>query len=144
MYICINKNELIVSLSIKKAVQVVVLNEKGNVLCVSRKDNHTDFGLPGGKVETGETDVRAAIRELKEETGLDVKNMTLIYANTMYGMLGYTYFAECTGEIQTSEPHVVKWGTFKDLVDGGFGEWNMEVYKVLRKLDIKCKGIIIE
>lgn len=129
------------SLNIRKAVQVVVLNNKGNVLCVSRKDNHADFSLPGGKVEDGETDTRAAIRELKEETGLDVKRMTLIYANTMYGMLGYTYFAECTGEIQTSEPHAVKWGTFKDLAEGRFGEWNMEVYKVLRKLEIKFKGI---
>jgi 8-oxo-dGTP pyrophosphatase MutT (NUDIX family) len=35
------------------------------------------FGFPGGNVETGETLILAAIRELKEETGVDVKEHLL-------------------------------------------------------------------
>ena len=29
----------------------VIINEQGLVLAVSRKDDHTNFGLPGGKME---------------------------------------------------------------------------------------------
>ena len=57
----------------KEAVQIVILNEKNEVLAVSRKDNHKDFGLPGGKVDPEDfSNVDAIIREVKEETGLDI------------------------------------------------------------------------
>lgn len=57
------------------AVQIVLLNKKGEVLAVSRKHDHNDFGLIGGKVDEGENVVEAAIRETKEETGLDISNI---------------------------------------------------------------------
>lgn len=44
----------------------------GLFLVVSRKDNSNLWGLPGGKVDPGETLLHAVIRETKEETLLDV------------------------------------------------------------------------
>ena len=44
----------------------------GKVLGVSRKTDPNDFGLPGGKVDEGETLYDAMVREVKEETGLTV------------------------------------------------------------------------
>lgn len=35
----------------KEAVQVVILNDEGEVLAVSRKHDHNDFGLVGGSIE---------------------------------------------------------------------------------------------
>ena len=35
--------------SLKIAVQVIIFNSENQIVAVSRKDNHSDFGLPGGK-----------------------------------------------------------------------------------------------
>ena len=60
----------------KKCTQVVILNENGEVLSVSRKHDHNDFGLVGGKVDEGETPLEAVIRETREETGLTFSEVT--------------------------------------------------------------------
>ena len=49
-----------------------VFNENGEVLLQKRSDS-AKWGFPGGAVEIGETPQMAAVREIKEETGLDVK-----------------------------------------------------------------------
>lgn len=54
-----------------------VFNEKGEVLLQRRGDTNK-WGFPGGAIELGETPEMAAIREAKEETGLDVEVGKLI------------------------------------------------------------------
>lgn len=125
----------------KKNVHCILINDEGFVLCVSRKDDYTDFGLPGGKVEAEDlTELDALHREVKEETGLDIYNTKLIFACHRNGSMGYTYIADFSGTINTTEPHVVKWGTFADLIDGSFGEWNYMVYQSLLDMDL-CQKI---
>jgi 8-oxo-dGTP diphosphatase len=55
------------------AVGVIVLSGKG-ILLGKRKGplGAGEYSLPGGKVDFGESPVQAAIREVKEETNLDV------------------------------------------------------------------------
>jgi ADP-ribose pyrophosphatase len=48
---------------------VAFIFKENKILCVSRKNNKKDFGLPGGKVESKEKDTEALYRELLEETG---------------------------------------------------------------------------
>jgi 8-oxo-dGTP pyrophosphatase MutT (NUDIX family) len=111
----------------KHAVQAVLLNNHNQILCVSRKDDHNDFGLVGGKVEEGESIEDALVREVKEESGLDVTRYRLIHAAHMYGRMQYTYLCDWTGFIHTSEDHVAKWGDFTEVQVGSFGEYNKMV-----------------
>jgi len=54
-----------------------IFNENGEVLLQRRGDSNK-WGFPGGAIELGETPQQAAIREVKEETGLDVEVGELI------------------------------------------------------------------
>jgi len=52
---------------------VVVLNDERKILLVRhRKGNRQYWVLPGGRLEYGETFHECAVREVKEETGLDI------------------------------------------------------------------------
>ena len=118
----------------KISAQVVLINEEGKILCVSRKDNHSDFGLPGGKADPcdGDDPTETAIRETREETGLEVYNLRLIFAIHKYGYMNYTYVANYRGEINYNEPHIVKWAPIKLTTEGTFGVYNQLVAESLR------------
>ncbi len=55
---------------------VILNDDKGRVLLSYRTDT-TDWGLPGGYMELGETVQETAVRELQEEMGIDVKDLQL-------------------------------------------------------------------
>lgn len=68
--------------SVVPSASAIVTDEQGRVLLVKRRDN-TLWALPGGGHDIGESIEQTAIREVKEETGLDVEVTGLvgIYTN---------------------------------------------------------------
>ena len=52
------------SRKVKEAACVLIVTNSANVLMVTRKEDQTKFGLPGGKVDMYETPIKAATREL--------------------------------------------------------------------------------
>jgi 8-oxo-dGTP pyrophosphatase MutT (NUDIX family) len=64
------------------ATSAIILNPDGEILLQQRSDN-TLWALPGGTMEPGESVAQCIIREVKEETGLDVQPEYIIgiYSN---------------------------------------------------------------
>lgn len=58
-------------------VGLLVFNDKNEVLMQLRTD-YNQWGFPGGAMELGESFEEVAIRELKEETNLDIDEMKLL------------------------------------------------------------------
>ncbi|MFC1711108.1 NUDIX hydrolase [Patescibacteria group bacterium] len=57
----------------------IIIKRKNKILLLKRKGSHgiDQWSLPGGYLEFGETFKQCAVREVKEETGLEVKEKDL-------------------------------------------------------------------
>ena len=119
------------------AVALIFNEDRTKLLGVSRKDNHKLFGLPGGKIDVGESVHGGVIREVSEETGLVVKMAHPIFLREDGEFLAAVYLvSEWTGEISTKESGLVKWITFEDLKQGAFSEYNTKLEEHLKFLKI--------
>ena len=74
---------------VKAGVGVVIIDGQGRILLERRSDNGM-WGLPGGSIEPGESVCDTALREVKEETGLEIR---------ITGLLGV--YSEPAGRIVT-------------------------------------------
>ena len=54
-------------------VRVIVVNDEKKILMVRQHHEERDIWMvPGGGIEEGENSIQASVREVKEETGLDI------------------------------------------------------------------------
>ncbi len=102
------------------AVNIAVIHQ-GRILLTQREDFET-WVLPSGGVEEGESLAQAAIRETKEETGLDVELTRLVGVYSRLGdwIPGYMVLFAAKpvgGEIkcQEGETIAVEWFAFDQL-----------------------------
>jgi len=63
-------------MQIRPGVTAVILTDAGVLL--QRRDDTGSWGLPGGAVDPGETVRDAVVREVREETGLEVEPLRLV------------------------------------------------------------------
>lgn len=63
--------------SLIPAASAVVANDGGEILLQRRSDNDL-WSIPGGAMEPGETIRQTAVREVREETGIEVEPIWLV------------------------------------------------------------------
>ena len=87
---------------------VVILRDDNSVLILKRplwiKWGAGKWPFPGGKLENNETSVQAAIRETKEETALQVKNLKLLDLDLDMPVTAY-YTREYQGNVKIDFEH---------------------------------------
>ena len=79
----------------------IITNEKGEVLLLDhylRPDS--GWGVPGGFMEKGEQPEAAFRREIREETGLEVRDVEIHRVRTLGRHIEVIYTAQATGEAQ--------------------------------------------
>jgi 8-oxo-dGTP diphosphatase len=64
--------------SLTFAVAAVVTDAAGRVLLCQQRHGHRRWSLPGGRVRPGESPVRAAIRDIRAETGMETQIVDLV------------------------------------------------------------------
>jgi ADP-ribose pyrophosphatase YjhB (NUDIX family) len=76
--------------SLVPSANVIVVNEQGEILMIRRTDNG-NWAVPGGGMDIGESIIEAAVRETREETGIDceVTGLVGIYTNPRH-LIRYT------------------------------------------------------
>ena len=119
---------------VRNAVRCFIIKDN-KVVAIRYKDENKKAGfydIPGGKIEDGETPEETAIREVKEETNVDVNNlefkgeMVIEYPERIFNFKVF-YTKEYTGEIKETEENFVE---------------NIDIEKLLEK-EKKLSNIII-
>jgi ADP-ribose pyrophosphatase YjhB (NUDIX family) len=121
-----------------KAVCALIKLDNNLVLSVSLKDDHTNFRLPGGKLEDGESYEDALHREVLEETGYKIKIASDKYYTGMDGeWVARTYLCE----IVSHHPECIEEGsgvvvpnTRDALKVGSFGNYNKKLFRMEKQL----------
>lgn len=112
-------------------------------LSVSRRGNSNLWGLPGGKVDEGETNAEAMVRELFEETGVvsSIDSFKPIFCGVAEGEVNYlvtTYLwtdGEIKSEIKPEDGLLSGLKTEDELCDdtmSPFALYNKRVFKAKR------------
>ena len=120
-------------------VCAIIKNNEGKLLAVTRKNNHTDWGLPGGKVDdTDDNVIDAIVREVLEETGYHISVLTLAPSFCMLddtnGNKVITFRCVLLNNTPKSvntevETGLVNWKNASDLVNGtSFDGYNKKCF----------------
>jgi ADP-ribose pyrophosphatase YjhB (NUDIX family) len=117
--------------SLVPSVNVVVVNDAGEILMIRRTDND-NWAVPGGAIDLGESVAQAAVRETREESGIEceITGIVGIYSDPKHVLL-YTSNGEVRQEFSivlaaqplsgqptpSSESSEVRWVPVSEVLD---------------------------
>ncbi len=100
-------------------VAVAVVIERNERFAAIFHARRRGVELPGGKIDPGETPEGAAIREVREEVGLEVTALHRLDVTTVGGCLCLLFVAAADGELRASTEGEPFWATRADLLKAG-------------------------
>jgi 8-oxo-dGTP diphosphatase len=126
----------------KVGVGVMILKD-GKVLMTKRKGSHGagEYSFPGGHLEYMESFEDCAVRETREEAGIEIENISFLYTANVkkYAPKHYVHIGLvanwASGEPTTMEPEKAgewKWYSLDDLPSGDIFEFcklSFDAYK---------------
>lgn len=130
----------------EKSCGCIVINDKNEVLLIHHNAGHWDF--PKGHMEDSETEVQTSIREVKEETNIDVEVNEKYRYSTVYSpkenvIKEVVYFLarniNDNKEAQLEEVSEVKWFKIDDAIEKITYDNSREILIELKK-DLVKKG----
>lgn len=91
-------------------VDVIIYDKERGIVIIRRANEPHGYALPGGFVDEGEQAEKAAVREMQEETGLDVHldGLLGVYSGPHRDPRKHTFGAVFVGK--TSNPEALKAG----------------------------------
>ena len=99
-------------------VVIGIVNYEGRILMIKRakREGNLVWGFPGGKVEVGETKEEACIREIYEETGINI-SITKLLGERIHpeNRQKITYFLckQESGQIMVQDENEILEATYK-------------------------------
>ena len=131
------KNAINSEHAFKKASVIFVYDPDTElILATHRKKNASDWGLPGGKKEPGESPLQCAIREFEEETPYTIANSdSLCWLCDMreidFMVSVFTINpSDITASISENQEYQYAWVSSELLVSGSFADFNRKLFKM--------------
>jgi ADP-ribose pyrophosphatase YjhB (NUDIX family) len=130
----------------RKKSGVFICDPKTNKVLIIQSRGHL-WGPPKGTTEEGETEIQCAIREVKEETGLEISENCLSEPIAIYNKATYFYLEmnECELNVQDNDPtndaNGIGWIKIECL-EKCIEKGNISISKHFRMLFRQLQGVV--
>ncbi len=108
---------------IRNAVRVFCIKDE-QILCIkyTNSKNNGYYDLPGGKIEKNETIFDTAIREVKEETGITIENLSSkgilkVEYEDMIFIFNIVFASKFSGNLEFNEDNESSWIKIDKLIN---------------------------